>query len=99
LDWFVANAFGKSETYTAFAITNYALRQPGIRWLLIHSQGDTLIDKPQMEKMLDHLESQYGTSAQGHIYYDTSLTQEHDAILVQDQFVQIVRHFIQQSLT
>jgi hypothetical protein len=99
LDWFVADAFGKSDTYAAFAVANYALRQPRIRWLLIHSQGDTLIDRPQMEKMLEHLKSQYGTSAHEYIYYDTSLTQEHDAILAQDEFVQIIGHFIQESLT
>lgn len=98
LDWFVAAAFEKLETYAAFTVTNYALRRPNIRWLLIHSQGDTLIDKPQTEKMLKHLKDQYGSSADEYIHHDTSLIQGHDEILVEDEFVQIVGRFIQKAL-
>lgn len=99
LSWFIAPAFGNLKTYAPYAVTNYNLRRPGINWLLIHSQGDTLVDVPQSEKMLAHLKSEYGPSANGHIFYDTSLTQGHNDILVTDEFVQIVGQFVEKVLT
>jgi hypothetical protein len=94
LDWFVAPAFGKLDSYAAFAVANYAPRRLGFDWLFIHSQGDTLVDFPQSEKMLRCLQAEYGPSADRRISYDTSLTQSHDDILVTDEFVQIVGRFI-----
>lgn len=96
--WFIAPAFGGLESYIPFAVTAYALRRSSIKWLLIHSQGDTLVDSPQSDKMLDHLKSEYGPSADGHVFYNTSLTQGHDAVLVTDEFVEIVGHFVWETL-
>ncbi|KAF9453226.1 alpha/beta-hydrolase [Macrolepiota fuliginosa MF-IS2] len=98
LGWFIAPAFGTLESYSPFAVTSYALRRRTLSWLLIHSQGDTLVDFSQSEKMLNHLKSEYGTSADERICYNTALTQGHDDILVTDEFVKIVGHFIEKAL-
>lgn len=99
LEWFVARAFGKRASYAPFAVTSYRTRSHSISWLLIHSQGDTMVNFPQSEKMLEHLKSEYGPSADERIFYDTSLTQDHFDIPAGDELVNIVGQFIQRFLT
>ncbi|KAF5357853.1 hypothetical protein D9756_001652 [Leucocoprinus leucothites] len=95
LSWFVAPAFGKLDSYAALAVTSYSPRRLGFDWLLIHSMGDTLVDLPQSEGMVQHLISEYGPGAGGRISLDTSLTQDHDDILVTGDFVNLVGRFVQ----
>jgi acetyl esterase/lipase len=94
LEWFVAPAFGKRDSYALFATTSYPCVTFDFNWLLIHSQGDTLIDFSQSEKMVEHLKSEYGPAADRQVSYNTSMTQGHDEILVTDDFVSIVGRFV-----
>lgn len=94
LEWFIAPAFGKLMSYAHLAVTSYPLRSPNINWLVVHSQGDSMVDSPQSERMLGHLKSEYGSSAEERVFYDTTLTQGHDDILVTEEFVKIVAQFI-----
>lgn len=98
LEWFVARAFGKQESYAPFSVTSYPTRSRSINWLLVHSQGDTMIDLPQSEKMLEHLKAEYGPSAEEHIFYDTSLTQDHFDVPASDELVNIMGEFIKRLL-
>ena len=63
-DWFIAPAFGHYGTYAPFSVTRYPFRGhqgmtgydgTHIRWLIVHSKGDTLVDLKQAEAMYDHL--------------------------------------------
>lgn len=55
--WFIADAFGTRSEYAPFNVAAYSLR-PGaehIRWLVLHSRADTLVDPPQSESIYAHL--------------------------------------------
>ncbi|KAI0673091.1 alpha/beta-hydrolase [Trametes maxima] len=55
--WFIAAAFGDHDAYPHVNVASYPLR-PGaehIRWLIIHSKGDVLVDQLQSESMYAHL--------------------------------------------
>ncbi|KAI0647182.1 alpha/beta-hydrolase [Trametes meyenii] len=55
--WFIASAFGDHDAYPHVNVASYPLR-PGaehIRWLIIHSKGDVLVDQLQSESMHAHL--------------------------------------------
>ncbi|KXN85470.1 Kynurenine formamidase [Leucoagaricus sp. SymC.cos] len=99
LSWFIAPAFGKLDTYARFTVAGYPSRRLSFYWLLIHSQGDTLVDLPQSEKMLEHLRAESGADSDKRISYNTSLTQGHDAILITDEFVKIAGQFVERVLT
>ncbi|THH15157.1 hypothetical protein EW146_g5278 [Bondarzewia mesenterica] len=93
--WFIANTFGEWDSYVAFSTANISSRKGGehIRWLIIHSKGDTLVDQHQSEIMYNHLL---------YIHKDASrvlknwedLEEEHNAILRGDKFVRIVGEFM-----
>ncbi|KAI0362255.1 alpha/beta-hydrolase [Trametes cingulata] len=55
--WFIANAFGDHDAYTHVNVASYPLRAGAehIRWLIIHSKGDVLVDQLQSEIMYAHL--------------------------------------------
>lgn len=73
-DWFIAPAFGQRGTYAPFSVTQHPFREhrgmtgyegTHIRWLIIHSNGDTLVDLKQAEAMYDHLRSLHPASVGG----------------------------------
>lgn len=91
-DWFIQPTFGPSESYAEFSVLGYPLRSPSnISWLLLHSQGDSLVDVPQTEAMHKHLLDIY---PQGISINTNDLTDEHNAILHTDSYVKIVSNFI-----
>lgn len=56
-EWFVADAFEDLENYDAFNVLKGSIR-PGaehIKWLIIHSSGDTLVDQTQSDSIYVHL--------------------------------------------
>lgn len=93
LSWFIAPTFGKLDSYAAFATTSYPTRRHEYSWLLIHSTGDTLVDLVQSVQMLRHLRA-----SNGQVILNTSFTQDHDDILSSDDFVDVVKQFIQMEL-
>lgn len=98
---FVAHAFGGDKQLSRFATTKYSLRESSthIRWLIIHSTGDHLVNPPQSELIFSHLSQAYG-SLTGHFISNNfdKLTGEHNDILTEDRYVdiyaEIVRDFV-----
>jgi acetyl esterase/lipase len=74
-DWFIARAFGSSDSFAPFSVTGYPMRirEPSgdegrhIKWLIIHSQGDTLVDLQQSEGMYKHLLHLYGLPSEDNV--------------------------------
>ena len=98
LDWFVTNAFGKRESYATFSTTHYPLRKGGehIRWAIIHSSGDTLVDFKQANAIIDHLQDAYGTEhkhANVERYLDI-FSQEHDDVFRHPNLANLVVEFM-----
>ncbi|KAI0748259.1 alpha/beta-hydrolase [Daedaleopsis nitida] len=63
--WFIANAFGERASYPDVNVASYALR-PGaahIRWLVLHSSGDVLVDQLQSDAIYAHLSTLAGPLA------------------------------------
>ena len=58
-EWFIANTFGDLSAYPDVNVTSYPSRAGGehIRWLVLHSSGDVLVDQLQSEIMFAHLSS------------------------------------------
>lgn len=98
-EWFVENAFGQRESYADFSTTKFRLRNSAthIRWLVIHSKGDSLVDAPQSEAIYTHLCEMHeavGISANSVSQNTHDLKEEHNQILRGDDFVKIVGEFI-----
>ena len=92
-DWFIEPTFGPEESYKKFSVVNLPPRDPSwsVRWLLLHSKGDTLVDIGQtmaMYKYLTKLDSI-------HVELDTdSLVDEHNDIMRADGYVEIIKKFV-----
>lgn len=93
--WFIAAAFGDRDTYAESSVTSLPVRSLStpIRWMVIHSKGDTLVNRGQSEALYDHL-SGLGVSVQASL---DQFEDEHDEVLQGDQFVQVVGDFIRLS--
>ncbi|KAJ3811617.1 Alpha/Beta hydrolase protein [Lentinula aff. lateritia] len=95
--WFIEEAFRDLPSYATLDTTSLRLRtQNDIRWLIIHSQGDTLVNVAQSEAMLTHLNNLYGQiegkAVQGNI---EELKAEHDTVLSTPVYLRIVVDFIE----
>ncbi|TFY76739.1 hypothetical protein EWM64_g7269 [Hericium alpestre] len=97
-DWFIANTFGDRESFADFAVSTYPHREGGshIRYLIIHSSGDTLVNQEQSQLMYDHLLSLGDNGREGGKVSRNfgDLTGEHSAILQGDDYVHIVGDFV-----
>lgn len=88
--WFVIPAFGPRQSYASFSPTNFSSLFHHIRWLLIHSSGDSLVDLKQSIRMRDHLASH----VEEHVHTNFhELTANHDDIFT-DHYVHIISNFI-----
>lgn len=94
-EWFIEAAFGAHESYDSFSVTNFALRKKSdIRWLVIHSTGDSLVDLPQSEGIYKHLAGlEEGPPPRVSHSFDV-LDGGHNEILQGEPFVKIVGDFI-----
>jgi acetyl esterase/lipase len=102
--WFIENAFGPPDSasqYSKFDVTKYRERAGGdkIRWYVLHSTGDTLVDFPQSEAMV----SSFGVSEtadllggqEGRVKWDfSSLKEEHNDLLRGTTYVELVGSFV-----
>jgi hypothetical protein len=99
-EWFVEAAFGKQDSYAEFSVTTFPLRTPDprIRWLIVHSKGDTLVDMAQSEGIYRHLcqlHEAVGVRTDVTVARDIDgLEDEHNVILSGERFVQVVGKFI-----
>lgn len=100
-DWFIAPAFGQRPSYAEFSTTQFPLWNSDIRWLIIHSKGDSLVDVTQSEAISKHLRKLYDTAG---VPSDTrvfsnldELTEEHNAMLRGDHYVRIIGEYILRS--
>jgi hypothetical protein len=90
--WFVTPVFGDEKPLSCFSITTYALRDLSthIRWLIIHSAGDQLVNLPQSETIFNHLSESYGHLAGQFVYKNfDKLTGGHNDILTQDIHIEM----------
>ena len=98
LDWFIANAFGKRESYDPFSTTHYPMHTDGehIRWAIVHSKGDTLVDFKHAEAIVQHLRTIYGAKdndANISKYFDL-FTEEHDDVFNHTNLAKLVTDFM-----
>ncbi|KAM6500604.1 Alpha/Beta hydrolase fold [Amanita muscaria] len=92
--WFIESAFGPLSSYSDYAVTKYPVRRPEIRWLVVHSSGDTLVDLCQSQSMYEHLQRSMESCDQDRISHDFhSLTEEHNNIFKSDVFVDVLVQF------
>ncbi|KAG6854620.1 hypothetical protein C0991_004222 [Blastosporella zonata] len=98
LDWFIRDAFGHCASYAAFSTTTFPLISAHIKWLIIHSKGDTLVDMQQSETMYLHLCRLYGSNASTRVFrVMDKFDQEHNDILRGQLYVDIVTDFINKN--
>lgn len=95
-DWFIENAFGPQHSYADFSTSHLSLRSDDshIRWLVIHSKGDTLVDMAQSEAMYKHLRQLTATSDIRVEKNMDTLDGDHNDILTGDDFIHLVSEFI-----
>ncbi|KAJ3516895.1 hypothetical protein NLJ89_g846 [Agrocybe chaxingu] len=90
--WFIDGAFGPAEHYPEFSTLRYSpWPNAPIKWLLIHSKGDMLVDVPQTVAMYNHLKTLYPEGIDHDI--DT-VESDHDDVLRQDAYIQMVKDFV-----
>ncbi|KAF5365594.1 hypothetical protein D9758_003232 [Tetrapyrgos nigripes] len=101
-DWFIAPAFGDKASYAEFSVPRFSLRpeqKTDIRWFIIHSKGDKLVDLSQSEAMYAHLLRVYAESAQSLVKRNVDeLVDEHDAVLRSEVYMNMVSGFILQDI-
>ncbi|KAF9456785.1 Alpha/Beta hydrolase protein [Collybia nuda] len=93
--WFIGPTFGRNAAYASFSTTRFSLRNPDIRWLVIHSKGDTLVNFAQSEAILNHLIKLNGEDAKHRVNRSMGILDgEHNDILVDDDYVKLAVNFI-----
>lgn len=98
IDDFIATAFGSTGPYSALSVLR-PLREGAshIKWLIIHSKGDKLVDMQQSERMHEHLQRVYtdaGLSATQFVKANLDeLVEDHDDIFV-DTYIRMVSSYI-----
>lgn len=94
-EWFIANTFGDHESYATYSVHDSGLREGGshTRWLIIHSQKDTLVDEIQSEQMVEQLKS----LTAGHdnlVVFNRELEDDHNDIFANERYQSIINDFI-----
>jgi hypothetical protein len=92
--WFVAPTFGVCDSYAADSPVSMAIPEDmkRIKWLLVHSRGDTWVDLPQSQAMMRHLKSQGAEWVE----LDEELDEEHDVVIKGEAFPKLVSRYILQ---
>ncbi|GBE82015.1 Kynurenine formamidase [Sparassis crispa] len=99
-DSFIKKTFTDRDSYAPFNTATYALR-PGaahIRWLILHSPNDSLVDRAQSEAIYAHLHDLYQVQGQDPARavqrnWD-DLQEEHNELLAGEVYPAIVANFI-----
>ncbi|KAJ6455671.1 Alpha/Beta hydrolase protein [Mycena sanguinolenta] len=97
-EWFIAAAFGDRESYADASTTRFGVRREAdLRWLVIHSKGDTLVDQPQSDAIYAHLRALYGGGAAADARVARNVDQfdvEHDDVHETALYVDVIRAFV-----
>ncbi|KAI9065144.1 alpha/beta-hydrolase [Trametes sanguinea] len=101
-EWFIAPAFGNSDDFSHVNVASYPLRKGGehIRWLIIHSDADTLVNRLQSQTMYDHLctlAAASGLPGRVEKNFD-ELKEEHNDLLQGQVYPRIIADFVKQDL-
>lgn len=97
LEWFIALGFGPHESYSQFSLIGRTPRKPELHWLVVHSKGDTLVDRSQSDAMFEHLRISNGSFGPTRVAQNVDdFDVEHDAIFTLDSFVTLVAEFLSQ---
>jgi len=95
---FIAPTFGHRDSYAPFSPINFPLLHHHLRWLLIHSDADNLVDLAQSQAMREHLLRLYAPDSERHVHSNFhELHAGHDAILHTDKYFRIVTDFVLNS--
>lgn len=89
---FIRGAFGPATSYEDVSVSRFQARVGAehVRWLVVHSVGDTLIGQDQTDAMCKGLRR-----AKQEVEMDTtSVTEEHDEILRTPGFYGLVRRMV-----
>ena len=92
--WFITPAFGDMESFSDFSASKYAPRTQDIRWFIIHSSGDTLVDLGQSKLMYRHLCQLMAVDVKSHVECDFhSFSEEHYDLFRNENFVECLVKF------
>ncbi|OSD08724.1 alpha/beta-hydrolase [Trametes coccinea BRFM310] len=102
-EWFIAPAFGNKEDFSHANVASYPLRRGGehIRWLIIHSDADTLVDQLQSQTMYDHLCTLAAGSSSPATRIEKNfdeLKEEHNDLLKGEVYPRIIADFVKHDL-
>ncbi|KZV64351.1 alpha/beta-hydrolase [Peniophora sp. CONT] len=94
--WFIAAAFGQRSSYQDVSVNRYTYPETlaHVRWLIVHSTGDTLVDPLQSSTMLKRLQN-LEPSATVTSSLD-ELDAEHNEVLKENLFISRVAEFMKQ---
>ncbi|CCM06224.1 uncharacterized protein FIBRA_08470 [Fibroporia radiculosa] len=106
--WFIAPTFGRLRSYTPWNTASYRPRPGGahLRWLVLHSRGDTLVHPEQSALIWRHLKELYaepqdgderGTARMVCRDWDT-LTEEHNDTLAGEVYPRLVADFVRDDV-
>ncbi|KAF8212336.1 Alpha/Beta hydrolase protein [Mycena galopus ATCC 62051] len=104
-EWFIAGAFGERESYSDASTTQLPLHtavtaETNLRWLIIHSTGDTLVDQAQSDAIYGHLRALYGDGAAADAHVTRNVDRfdvEHDDVLGSPLYIDVLRAFVAQD--
>ncbi|KIY64237.1 alpha/beta-hydrolase [Cylindrobasidium torrendii FP15055 ss-10] len=94
--WFIDGAFGERDSYADVSVTSLPTRTTHIRWLILHSTADELVNIEQSEAMHRHLCDLYAGVPQVDYHVGLSVNDfgGHLETLSADAFVEGVAAFV-----
>jgi len=98
---FIEGAFGTHPSYAAVSTNRFDILEPTIRWMVVHSPGDELVDVAQSEAMAQTLSKVYAQRGKPENVENDymTVTQGHDELLNSDEFINLVVDFVRRAST
>lgn len=93
-EWFIESVFGQHPSYGDVSALEATVHPKGghIRWLIIHSQGDTLVDQGQSKAIYKYLMENLPSEQVAKTFDE--LVDGHNEILKGGQYSEIVGNYI-----
>ncbi|KAG8217824.1 Alpha/Beta hydrolase protein [Butyriboletus roseoflavus] len=94
--WFIENTFGQRDSFENVSAIKATTNPKGqhIRWFIIHSKGDTLVDERQSEGMYDSLREKSCLVTKS---FD-DLEDEHSDILIGPKYIAMIDSYIKRAV-
>lgn len=91
--WFIGNTFGRKDSFGSVSAIKATIdpRTQHIRWFVIHSKGDTLVDERQSQGMYDFLRENSCLVSSSF----NDMEDEHNDILKSPQYIEIIDRYIE----